>query len=461
MDKEDINLGTETEQLEFKKSTGEIKEAIISIVAILNKHHKGTLYFGVKNDGTVVGQDITDETTRSVSRAVGNHIRPALYPTISKEVYGNRTVIKVEFEGNNCPYLAYNIPRIRVADEDLVMDQYTYDEMIRKRDDNRNSWECQLSDYMISDVDNNIFNSYLDRAKKVGRISFDSNEPKTVLTKLELTKGDHLLNAGAALFVDCGINELALAKFATNERLTFTDLKRYTGSILDLMSRAEQYVIDGMDWRAVFNGKQRKEIPEVPLDAVHEAIVNAFAHRDIENGQSVEVIIFKNRIEVTSPGHFPDGKTPEMFIQGNEPPIRRNRLITRTLYYSKDMESFATGLKRIQDSCDKAGVKVEYRADQNNFVVIFYRHCGDGWGWSSEHEEMSSANGTRSGTRNGTRKNEYEDAVLNAIRNNDKITRKELAELLGTSIRTISRVIQELPQINYVGKGKNGHWKIT
>ena len=65
-----------------------------------------------------------------------------------------------------------------------------------------------------------------------------------------------------------------------------------------------------------------------------------------------------------------------MFIHGNEPPIRRNRLITRTLYYSKDMESFATGLKRIQDSCDKAGVKVEYKADQNYFDVIFYRHCG-------------------------------------------------------------------------------------
>ena len=42
------DLGTETEQLEFKKTTSEIKEAVISIAAILNKHGKGKLYFGVK-----------------------------------------------------------------------------------------------------------------------------------------------------------------------------------------------------------------------------------------------------------------------------------------------------------------------------------------------------------------------------------------------------------------------------
>lgn len=43
-----MNIGPETETIEYKKSTGELKEAIISIVAILNKHKKGTLYFGVK-----------------------------------------------------------------------------------------------------------------------------------------------------------------------------------------------------------------------------------------------------------------------------------------------------------------------------------------------------------------------------------------------------------------------------
>ena len=42
----------ENETREFKKTTGEITEGIISIVIILNKHHHGELFFGIKNDGT-------------------------------------------------------------------------------------------------------------------------------------------------------------------------------------------------------------------------------------------------------------------------------------------------------------------------------------------------------------------------------------------------------------------------
>ena len=64
------------------KSTGELKEAIASIVAILNKHGSGDLYFGVRNDGTEVGQDITDHTLREVSQAIRTHIKPVIYPDV-------------------------------------------------------------------------------------------------------------------------------------------------------------------------------------------------------------------------------------------------------------------------------------------------------------------------------------------------------------------------------------------
>ena len=50
----------ENETLEFKRSTSELKEAIVSIVAILNKHQNGRLIFGVRNDGMVIGQHITE-----------------------------------------------------------------------------------------------------------------------------------------------------------------------------------------------------------------------------------------------------------------------------------------------------------------------------------------------------------------------------------------------------------------
>ena len=63
---------------------------MFSIAAILNKHQSGELYFGVKNDGTVIGQEISDESLRKVSQAIGNHIKPAIYPEITIQQFGDR-----------------------------------------------------------------------------------------------------------------------------------------------------------------------------------------------------------------------------------------------------------------------------------------------------------------------------------------------------------------------------------
>jgi hypothetical protein len=43
------------------------------------------------------------------------------------------------------------------------------------------------------------------------------------------------------------------------------------------------------------------------------------------------------------------------------------------LYYSKDIESFGTGLRRIAETCNIAGVRFEFRKLKSGFVVCFYR----------------------------------------------------------------------------------------
>ncbi|MCI7558643.1 MAG: ATP-binding protein, partial [Clostridium sp.] len=61
-----MNLGIESEILEFKETTGELHQAIESIVSILNKHGYGELYFGVKDNGEVKGQIVKDSTIKTV-----------------------------------------------------------------------------------------------------------------------------------------------------------------------------------------------------------------------------------------------------------------------------------------------------------------------------------------------------------------------------------------------------------
>jgi len=75
------------------------------------------LIFGVKNSGDIVGQDVSENTLRKISKAVSDHIEPKIYPNIKKEVIKNKTCVVVDFSGNELPYFAYGRAYIRVSDE--------------------------------------------------------------------------------------------------------------------------------------------------------------------------------------------------------------------------------------------------------------------------------------------------------------------------------------------------------
>lgn len=116
-----LNLGLESEVLEFKKSTSELNEGIISIVAMLNKSGKGTLYFGVKNNGDAVGQPYSENTLRDISRKICEDVRPAIHPLISV-LEDTPGIIKVEVSGMDRPYSAKGKFYIRSFDEDKQTD---------------------------------------------------------------------------------------------------------------------------------------------------------------------------------------------------------------------------------------------------------------------------------------------------------------------------------------------------
>lgn len=102
-------------------------------------------------------------------------------------------------------------------------------------------------------------------------------------------------------------------------------------------------------------------------------MLNSFCHKDYASGESNEVAIYKDRVEIYNPGAFPDGYEPQYFIDQPSHPIRRNPKIAKGLCYWKDDGSFGTGLKRIAEVCEEAGVRYEFQKLKNGFVVCFYR----------------------------------------------------------------------------------------
>ena len=56
---------------------------------------------------------------------------------------------------------------------------------------------------------------------------------------------------------------------------------------------------------------------------------------------------------------------------------------------------------------------------------------------------------------------EIENLIKDMIKEDNKVSRKDIAMILGVSEKTITRYIKEIPNIKYVGKGKNGHWELN
>ena len=106
----------ESETIEFKKTTAEVKAAVVSLVAMLNKHGRGEVYFGIDDHGKVLGQTIGRMTLKDVTQAVVDNTEPKIYPKVGVRQIDGRECIVVEAQGGNGPYFAYGRAYIRVGE---------------------------------------------------------------------------------------------------------------------------------------------------------------------------------------------------------------------------------------------------------------------------------------------------------------------------------------------------------
>lgn len=97
---------TETETVELKKSLAELKQGLISLAAMLNKHGQAELWFGIAPNGKAVGLEINEKTLRDVSQAITAHIEPAIYPHITQQCIDGKHCLQIKAEGWQQPYLA-------------------------------------------------------------------------------------------------------------------------------------------------------------------------------------------------------------------------------------------------------------------------------------------------------------------------------------------------------------------
>lgn len=305
-----MNIGMETEQVEFKKTTGELREGMISLASMLNKSGKGVLYFGVRNDGEVVGQQIGDRTLREISQGIANAIKPQIIPTIIMELCDDKNVIKVSVAGDEKPYSAYGKYYMRSADED------------------REITPQQLRGLMLSvpdsivNMETNNRQLTFDQLKTLYAGNNLTLREDTFKQNLNLLTRNGTYNLMAGILADVNSYSIKVAVFRGRDKTNLIRRNEYgykcmlvaVKQVLDYMEALNDTVVD-------VDGSLRRESKLFDFACFREAWLNACLHNRWSRQTPPAVYMFDDRIEIISVGGLPDGLTLEEFYMGKSKPV--------------------------------------------------------------------------------------------------------------------------------------------
>jgi len=339
-----------------------------------------------------------------------------------------------------------------VGDEDRQLSAKGIESFILKKNFEAVRWESQVSTQNENDLDVDLVKRFVRKANQAGRIRFKFRSVGETLKKLGLLQGGHILRAAEVLFSSHPPLKIQAAVFTGTDKLTFLDIRQFEGNLFFLLLVAEEYLKEKMNWRVKFGKLQREEIPEIPLEALREALVNSVCHRDYCSPESNYLAVYKNRIEIENPGEFPEGFEPEDFIYKGERSVLRNPLIADVLYRTRDIEKWGSGLKRIHDECAGHDIKVEFQKMKAGFKVVFYRSVP-----TAQTPPTPTPQTTPQTTLN------IQATILALIREIPAITKEELARRLNLTIDGIKYHIRKLRRqgvLLWEGPSKAGHWKI-
>lgn len=431
-------------KLEMKKPKSWCK----SVSAFANTYG-GSLIFGISDDNQIIGLENPDKDAEIISEMIKSRLDPIPEFKIRFQKEEDKVLLIVDIlKGEETPYYysgdgvleAY----VRIGNESVKASSTELKRLVLH---GRNTtFDSQNSMYKVEDY---AFSKLRERYKKWTGQSIND---KDLISFGLATKDGYLTNAGALIVDESPIHYSRV--FCTRWNgltksggtMDALDDAEYSGSLISLIENGEGFIKRNakMMWRKTANS--REELPEYVERSYHEALVNAIAHRDyLVNGSEVHIDIYDDRMEIYSPGGMPDSSVIQDRDPTTVPSTWRNPVIADVFNRLGYMERKGSGFAKILDNYAfqinyTEEKKPYFRSDRYQFTVI-----------------MPNLN--YNGTQDVTQDDVY-TLILEMIKRNNKISAKQLAEKLGISIRTVRRKIKEMDNIEYIGHGYSGYWKI-
>ncbi len=425
-----MNLGNETENIEFKKSISELKEGIISIASMLNKNGHGILYFGVKNDGEIIGQEIGGLTLKNISQAIANFIKPQMIPIITVEYLDDKTVIKIEANGNDKPYSAYGRYYIRSSDEDREIApnklkelmNFSYIESITK---------IEATNQFLTF--NQLKGLYLNNGMTLNEETYKHN--------LNLLCPNGKYNLMADILSDSNSFSIKIARFAGIDKTSLIKRNEYgykclllsVTQVLDYMEAINDTIVD-------VTGGIRIERKLFDFSCFREAWLNACLHNKWSRLTPPAVYIYSNRIEIISTGGLPADYSLDDFYIGRSKPV--NLELQKIMGQLNYIEQTGHGVPLIVSKYGKQAFDIS-----DNFITVTIP-------FSESKEAIKKDSNDISITQN---------KVLELIKSNSNLTISQITSTLNLGQTTINNALKQLKKLGYIeriGSNKTGYWKV-
>lgn len=349
----------------------------------------GCIVFGIE-DQTLRVVGVSDDQVFTIMDAISNAIadscEPLIIPDISMRDIDGKTVIVAEIlPGAQRPYFIKSMGReqgtfVRVAGTTRQADAATIKELLFEG--SNRSFDQTICRELTATEDDiaKLCDAMTAVAKSNAKHGAEAVKPVTVQQLRSwnvLVERDGELRPTNAYAILAGINGpirsvIQCGVFKGDTKAVFVDRREFEGSPWELIEQAYQYVLRNIHMGARFAGVYRQDVYEIPPDAIRELIVNAVVHRSYIDHSSIQIAIYDNRMEITSPGRLPMGQTLERMKEGYSK--IRNEALAAAFAYMGLIEHWGSGIPRIIEEVREAGLREpEFLGGDTDLRINIYR----------------------------------------------------------------------------------------